>query len=372
MSMARGAGGRLGIRIMALSQGDHSHSYQGAYSVIPDDLAAVVNPLIASDGSDNYLIPDWNSSAYLSRLEEMLTAIGNHYRNDPVLGFVDVSSYGNWGEFHLYPFEGAYQSSTQRPITDDNARRIVRANAAAFPNKVLVVPTAQRAALAEAVATVSPPVGIRIDCVGSVTGSNGGMAGAGQNIAAVAGASERWRTAPVITEWCNNAPASGTVFTNGEPQVRNFHMSMLSSGNWYRYPTAPSGADLTAFNTANAEAGYRLRIQTASIATAATTLTVRSHWVNDGVAPTYLPWQVIVRLVGPTTMELPLSVDLRGVQPDRPLDGVDLLPASLPAGTYTVQVRVEDEQGVSVPMALAQTGRDANGNYTLGTMTVAR
>ena len=376
LAAAKARHGRFGMRFMPLCQGCGDHVYMGAQSSIPDDLASASNPLIAAapgGGPELYVLPDWNSSAYLSRLQELLSAIGARYGNDPTFAWVDVSSYGNWGEFHLYPFTqagGPYDTSTQRPITDANARRIVQMNAAAFPNKLLVINSEQAAALAEAVATPSPPIGLRVDCLGS-----DGLAGGQSAIAAAAGASERWRTAPFITEWCQtNLGSSGAdLFVQGEQQVRDFHVSMLSSGNFASNPT--TGAEVSAFRTANVEAGYRLRIGTLAVTFdpgKPAALGLKTHWVDDNVAPTYLTWKVVFGLTGAAKVEMPLTVDLRKVMPDAALDDVETVTSSsaLPHGSYQAYVRVVDAQGISVPMNLAMQGRDTSGNYVLGTLTI--
>lgn len=373
LAIARSNGGRFGMRVMALCQGCASHQYNNAYSSIPDDLAAVSNPLIGAAPGETraYVLPDWNSNGYLDRLQTLVSAIGAHYANDPTFAWMDVSSYGNWGEFHLYPFDrpgGPYDNSTQRPITDANAKRIVDMNAAAFANKLPVVPTGQPGALAEAVATTSPPVGIRVDCLGS-----DGLAGAEGNISNVPGADTLWRRAPFITEWCQyNLGSSGAdLFVQGEQQVRQFHVSMLSSGNFNTDPSTPD--ELAAFRAANLEAGYRLRPTQVEIGVHRTLprVDVRTHWVNDGVAPTYFAWRPVLVFTGPTTMEVPLSLDLRAVV-DVPVDDDELAdaPTVLASGTYAVSLRVDDAQGSSVPLALGIEGRAADGSYPLGTLTI--
>jgi hypothetical protein len=364
------------MRIMPLCEGCGDHTYQGAQTSIPDDLAAAANPLIAAapgDGPTLYVLPDWNSSAYLTRLQEVLTAIGTRYKDEPTFAWVDVSAYGNWGEFHLYPFTqpgGPYDTSTQKPITDANARKIVQMNAAAFPSKLLVVNSEQPAALAEAVATMSPPIGLRVDCLGA-----DGLAGGENAINAAPGASDRWRTAPFITEWCqSNIGGSGAdLFVQGEQQVRMFHISMLSSDNFKTDPTG--GMETTAFRTANVEAGYRLRTDSVAVTVNAATpgtIGVKTHWVDDNVAPTYLAWKVTFGLKGATTVEVPMTVDLRKAMPDAALgDDETLTAATAPApGSYQAYLRVDDAQGISPPMNLAMQGRDAAGNYVLGAVTI--
>ncbi len=364
--------GRFGMRVMALCQGCPGHTYQGAGSSIPDDLAQASNPLIATapGESQKYVIPDWNSSAYLDRLQTLVQAIANRYHDEPTFAFVDVFSYGNWGEFHLYPFNqpgGPYDSSSQKPLTDSNAKLIVQRASAAFDNKLLVINSENHAALTEAVTTTSPPIGIRVDCLGS-----DGLAG-GSVLDTVPGASERWRTAPFITEWCQvNLGSSGAnLFVQGEAQVTAYHVSMLSSGNFQSPPSTT--AEVDAFRKANVEAGYRLRTASVTVHVDPNgSIHANSQWMNDGVVPTYLAWRVMIGLRGPTNAEAELGLDLRKVMPDAPFDDDETISASaaLEPGTYEVYLRIEDVQGVSPPMQLAMDGKNADGEYVLGSLTL--
>ena len=328
-----------------------------------------------SDGvADDYLIPDWNSPAYLARLKELLDAIGTRYAAEPHFGYVDVSGYGNWGEMHLYPFDHAYTDplQRQRPLSAASAQALVQMNAAAFAGKLLVTTTAQRDVLAAAVANTSPPIGLRIDCLGSDR-----LAGAENAMNAVPGALQRWRTAPVMTEWCGrNLGTSGADrLVQGEAQVRQFHVSMLASYLRVDPATPLTATQLAAHRQANVGAGYRLRTSAFSVQTnpaQRTRLRVAGTWVNDNVAPTYLAWRVVLRLRGAVTVELPLNFDLRKVMPDVPLlhEQELTLPQALPPGTYAAELRVDDLQGVSPPMQLAMTGRTSAGTYLLGNVAL--
>lgn len=373
LAAARARHGRFGMRLMALCQGCATHMYMGARSSIPDDLASSANSLIgAPPGSPTelYVLPDWNGDTYLTRLTEVITAIADHYRDDPTFAFVDVTGYGNWGEFHLWPFNtpgGPYDTSTQRPISDATARRIVQINAHAFANKLLVLNSENHAATAEAVATTSPRIGFRVDCLGA-----DGLGGGDSSIMAVAGAMDHWRVAPFITEWCQyNIGSSGAdLFVQGEMQVRTFHVSMLSSGNFTNDPTP--GAEATAFRAANIEAGYRLRVANLTVHSdpaTPTMLGIDTTWNDDGVAPTYLAWRVTFGLRGPANIEAPLTIDLGQTMPDRPLTTTQSVTvAALTPGHYEAYLRVDDVQAISPPMFLAMQGRDADGNYVLGSL----
>jgi Domain of unknown function (DUF4832) len=373
IAQAKQRHGRFGMRVMALCQGCPGHMYMGAGSSIPDDLADAANSLVgaAPGEAQKYVIPDWNSQAYLDRLDALVKAIAARYHDEPHFGWVDVFSYGNWGEFHLYPFNqpgGPYDNSTQKPITDDNARLIVQRAAAAFSNKLLVLNSENPAALAEGVGTKSPPIGIRVDCLGSDD-----LAGGGAAIDAVPAAKNRWRTAPFVTEWCGaNIGSSGAdLFIQGEQQVRDYHISMLSSGNFQSDPTSPDEA--AAFRKANVEAGYRLRAASIKVRLDSNgTIQVTSQWKNDGVAPTYLPWKVVFGVDGPKKSEVSLKIDLRKVMPDAPLsdDEQVTVSGSLTSGKYKVYLRIEDPEGVSLPMQLAMEGQNAAGEFQLGSVTL--
>ena len=370
VAQAKTRGGRFGLRIMALCQDCSPHLYDGAHSAIPDDLAATTNALIAKPDGDtsNYVIPDWNSETYLTRLEQLLNAIAERYRNEPHLGFVDVSGYGNYGENHLYPFDAAYATSAQRPLTATSAQRLVRINAAAFSNKTLLTTTAQSDILAAAVASSAPRIGLRIDCLGSDR-----LGGAENALARVPASASQWRVAPVMTEWCafNIGSSGANPFVQGLTQLRQHHVSTIGTN----FRAAPATAEeVAAFRQVNVESGYRLRTSMVEL-TADTAkpreLRVKATWINDNVAPTYLPWRVVIRLRGLNTVEAPLAVDLRKVLPVQTdgafaINELVTLSDSLRTGTYTVDIRVEDTQGVSLPMRLAMPGRDATGAHVLG------
>jgi hypothetical protein len=147
---------------------------------------------------------------------------------------------------------------------------------------------------------------------------------------------------------------------------------MLSSGNFQSAPTSP--AEAAAFRAANLEAGYRLRPDavTLELAHGATQLHVAMHWLDDGVAPTYLAWRPVLVLAGPSNVEVPLAFELRQVLPDEPGsdDESPELPQALVPGAYTVSLRVDDVQGISPPLQLGLAGRTTDGSYPLGVLQV--
>ncbi len=59
------------------------------------------------------VIPVWTDSIFLSKLNAFVAALGARYNGNPNLAFVDIRSYGNWGEQHLYELGGVDLTSNQ-------------------------------------------------------------------------------------------------------------------------------------------------------------------------------------------------------------------------------------------------------------------
>ena len=46
--------------------------------------------------------PVWNDPVFLHKVRDFLTALAQRYDNNPHIAYIDVRSYGNWGEQHVY------------------------------------------------------------------------------------------------------------------------------------------------------------------------------------------------------------------------------------------------------------------------------
>jgi hypothetical protein len=339
LARAHELGGRFGFRVMA--------SCPGCW------LDSTPTWLPRQPGSDQ---PDYNSEVFLSAWERLMAEIGRRYAGDPALGWVDVGGYGAWGEWHV--LDGA-------EITVPNAVRLMTAVLDAFSTQHVII-NAMVPKYVDAAMALSPRIGLRVDCLGEF------------NMFSLLPTSpvlqERWRTAPVLSEWCLT-PATSTVL--GAQQVRQFHISQVSS---------PNGriADLVASDPASAaglvdaakSSGYRyvptkLRLPRKLPRTGS--FSVTSLWRNDGSAPTYDDWRVTVQLRkrGQVVRTADLGVDLRTVLPGTSKVRTTLGLGRLRPGAYSVWLTVTDPAGYLAPMNLAvDGGRD--GAYPMGKVRVGR
>ena len=49
------------------------------------------------------LVPVFDDPIYMQKVEKFVRALAAHYDENPNLAFIDIGSYGNWGESHMYP-----------------------------------------------------------------------------------------------------------------------------------------------------------------------------------------------------------------------------------------------------------------------------
>jgi hypothetical protein len=352
LAAAQAHGGKFGFRVMAYCPGC-SQGSNWAPAWIPTDPA-------------NVSMVQWNSSTFLSEWKALMAALGNKYGNDVRLGWLDIGGYGSWGEWHLY-------QQTGTPITQANMDTLITDVVNAFPNKTALAMTPNATFLADAM-NISPHIGVRVDCLGA-NGLGGGL------VDQVPAALSRWQTEPFVTEWCNGTlGGSNDEFATGNQQVAQYHISMLSSGNYPTRYTSMSSYDQQQFMNANKEAGYRYQLDTMTLPSSisrGTSFSVSTQWENVNVAPTYEPWTVQLLLrnsSGSIIYAGNSSLNLRTLLPTngtpRTVADAFTLPASIVTGTYYAAVRVVDPSGYLAPMSLANQGRNADGSYALGSVTV--
>ena len=421
--------GTYGFRIMSVCDWCSSDMI-----VLPKQLQNDPRTWVAKGDSGPLQIPDWNSEKFLSEWEELMTYLGKKYDKDPRLGYVDVGGYGNWGEWHSFPFEKQYATAPggQTDVTLESSLRIIRAVTRAFPSKFVLLPTTG-SRLADASGAPadtgtryqwsnqlwqqalahSPKVGVRNDCLGA--GMEQGHARLGLYEASRYAKSipngidplQRWKTVPFVSEWCGatkppkDVNGNGVIddydyhdytgdgkvedweleaeygsFAKGLAQVEEWHISLLSSDNYKGQMKEYPAGDQADFRLANLRSGYRYELTQAQAEVRGRTLSLTSTWFNANVAPTYHNWNVVYELRRPGSSTVAATVksklDLRQVLPGRPVTVNDSANlAKVKSGAYDVSVRIVDPRGYFAPLALGVEGRTGDGSYRLGRVVLS-
>jgi hypothetical protein len=352
LAKAQARGGKFGFRVMAFSPW---FGNDVAPSWIPTDPA-----------NSNGMV-EWNNPVFLSEWGKLMAALGARFANDPRLGWVDIGGYGDWGEWHLWKQEGIR-------ITEANMNTLMSDVVNAFPNKTTLAMTTNATFLADAM-KLSPHVGVRMDCLGTQFGTDGAL------IDQVPAALERWKTAPVVTEWCNDTLGELVdEYALGDSEVAKYHISLLSSGNYPERYGDMSTADKASFQHANKSSGYRYELDEATLPAQiaqGSSFEVASSWANVNFAPAYEAWSVqfelrdatgVVRWTGDSSLDLRRLLPTNGTAHE--VYDKFVLPSNVGAGIYTLAVRVVDSSGYLSPMHLADQVRLSDGSYLLGTVAI--
>jgi hypothetical protein len=185
---------------------------------------------------------------------------------------------------------------------------------------------------------------------------------------------ERWKTAPITGE---PAPFSNDM-ADLERQVRLYHATSFGNGN---YGNTPNSTVKERVRAASKASGYRFRIISGEAPLAITrgvAFNIRTTWQNKGIAPAYENWAVVFELQTSTNVVKWKGTSLRKLKLFLPATAGTLttdkfiIPTTVLAGTYKLVVRVKDPLNYRPNIRLANSGRNADGSYTIQTSVVVR
>lgn len=130
------------------------------------DAGAACTRMTSSDSADGMTaasgqyIPVWDDPVYLEKVSNLAKAIADRYDGDSRIAFIDIRSYGNYGETHLLRLE----SSGSRALDLDGEKKHIDAYADHFTKTKLIYPTANKSTHRDITAyAVERGVGLRYD-----------------------------------------------------------------------------------------------------------------------------------------------------------------------------------------------------------------
>ena len=359
-----------------------------------------------------YVVPNWNADAYLRALEHLIAALGARYDHDERVEWFEFSGYGDWSENHIgfiaedlgapgpSPDEsvaqlGYYSQYTDQSITKASITRLVNVTLAAFPDTQIIFlddnPEITRQLLA---ASPTRPVGIRADCLGvyappQVWATDPDSWYVRNRDPVIAKLLARWRTAPVVTEWCNSQPdGASAYFQQAIRDTVNYHVSLVASN-----VLAPPPDMFDMWTRTNKYAGYRYAVTSTTLPASAqedSNFRIAVRWNNFGVAPSYDNWQVSYELRNDADKVVAIvqsGLSLRDIAAEQNYVNTAQDPAGaasdnalwlsttgLAAGNYKLIAKVvwneHKPHAINTvdypPMTLAQAGRDSGGGYPIG------
>ncbi|MFZ4726154.1 MAG: DUF4832 domain-containing protein, partial [Paludibacter sp.] len=323
-------------------------------------------------------VPDWNDPQFLERQDSLVAALGRKYNKDPRVGYVEIRSFGNWGEWHMSGFETPPYPVIK--ITKATIQHMIDTYIKAFPDKQIITLNDDVGGLEYALTKtdLKYPIGWRRDSWPS------GIMDYVKNATTWPIVSERWKIAPVLIE---SIETKYFTFSSALPQVVDYHVSSIG-GNFdpSQWNAFSAGFKDTIVNCIK-YSGYRYIIRSVSspdVFVPGQTINLKSEWSNVGIAPIYRDWKITYRITNQSTgalvLEIPSAIDLRKLLPtyshatkvDNPVffDDSFVLPNSFVKGNYNLEVIVSDPTSYLPPLKLAIQGRKTTGAYGLGTIVV--
>jgi hypothetical protein len=313
-----------------------------------------------TDADGNIWQPDFSDSLYLKCWGELVTAAGARYDGNPFLESVDISTVGYWGEGwsdYMPPFK--YQ------------KRLIELYLKAFRRTPLLMNFDEPEALAYGVSHGS---GWRLDCWGDMGKPYWGeMLDIYPEQIVRTGIQNAWERSPVSLESCGvvaDWKRNGWDLDYILNQALRWHVSYVNIKS-----SAIPGPWKDKFAEFEKKMGYRFilrRLQYPSSVNAGTMMPVHMWWLNAGVAPVYRGYVLAVELhsnAQSAVLRTPAQVR-KWLPGDAVFDGTLYLPASLKAGSYRFRVALLDARTHQPAIQLAIKGRQPDGWYDLGSITV--
>lgn len=325
---------------------------------------------VTEDGP--YWEPDYDDPVFLEKLDRFLAALAARYDGNPDVAFIDVGSFGVWGEGHTW-------SSTQLPYSAETIRRHIDLHLKHFKRTLLAAnDDLAMQGRGEEVLDYASEKGLtlRDDSI---------LVQGGDNAYLSAHLAQKfWRDRPVILECEHYGPSrdrgnwgDGSKYLEA---MEKYHASYVSIHWWPREFFEEQRALIEKMNQ---RLGYRLQLVEARWNSAVFTgdrLRVSWTWRNAGVAPCYIGGYPALTLKdaqggivgvfvdeGLNVRDLPVGPP--GEVETRSHEAEFELPFQLKTGRYGVFVSVGTPIGTPV-IALPLGDGDGQRRYKIGEISV--
>jgi hypothetical protein len=313
--------------------------------------------------------PDYNDPVFLEKLDHFLATAAARYDGNPNVAFVDVGSFGVWGEGHTF-------ASTQLKVPAEVVKKHIDLHAKHFTKTLLaanddfvfqgddIIPYAlsKGMTLRDDSILVQPPPNSYF---------HGDMAQA------------FWPTLPVMLEHEHYASSIARGAWKRDlflKAIEDYHASYMCI-HWF--PREFLAKERELIDRVNLRLGYRIQLREVSWPknTALTERpTFRSTWANAGVAPCYpggypaytlkdAKGGIVAVFVDETFNVRNLDVAPINTAPARTAESSHGFAPNMPIGTFNLYVSIGDRDGTP-RIALPLDKEDGHRRYNLGTIIV--
>jgi hypothetical protein len=355
-------GSSIALRIMTANA--HSKGYYSSPKWLFDSGCKGFEYLVGGDDPTSggaripRIEPDYADPIYLAKHGAFIAALGKRYDGDPNVDFLDIGSYGIWGEWH-----------TTHPAPIPVRQQIVDMYLHAFQKTPLVFMSDDKDVMSYALAHGT---GFRRDGVGSPWHAEhwiGSPAYSG-----VQGMADTWKRAPIVFEWFGDyayMKSKGWSFDAAVEFMLDNHVTMINDNIGKVPPEAmPQLVKLGRL------AGYRFVLRDLthqSSVKRGDSLDVNMNWENVGVGKLYRAFDLSLALrnAAGRAVVIVANTDPRDWLPgSRDLSASMRIPSNLKPGEYDLEVALTDPVKQHPPLKLAFDAPENDGWYLVSHVTV--
>ncbi len=327
--------------------------------------------------------PLYAGCLFLESHAQFINAMRQRYDGDPNVAFIDIGSYGNYGEWASEQYDESPNSldwharrrlidmylggQGTRPCLESNGQiSQVTYDYPGFQQTQLIMPyTPWFADSLRYALNRRYDIGIRHDALGSERHQRKYREEIGDLVQA------RWLYAPIIFEYYPDAYSPDALRS-----ARDFALEMHTS---FLHENFNDRGHDDLIESLLESVGYRLMLQEISYNSepkSGQSLTVEMLWENGGVAlPYYQTYPLLLSLTnsqGQPLLTQQLDPDIRTWLPGKPihLTGTMPLPTTVSPGTYDLRLAFVDPISQQPILNLPLTGQDEAGWYLIGPVEI--
>lgn len=330
--------------------------------------------LLDADIPTQCFAPDYGDPVFLAKHAAFLAAAAQRYDGNPSVAYIDVGSFGTWGEGHTFLSCGRhYDASVKKCHLNMYRAQFANTLLVAGDDLLKINGKDNEDLVAHA---VQSGMALRDDSV--LVDSLDRIAESEEM------ACRFWPNVPVILEPAHYGQATQwwDTWRDGSPYLESIERYHASYAGVHWWPRAFLNENRALIDQVNRRLGYRIQLTQASWPPAVavdTPWTVRTQWRNAGVAPCYSGGYPALTLKdadgGIVAVFVLSSCNVRELREGQDLatETVLCLPEvlSVAPGVYGVFVSVGALDGTP-QIALPLEGTDERRRYRIGNITVIR
>lgn len=314
--------------------------------------------------------PVFDDPIFLKKLRKFILAMGKRYDGNRAIAFIDIRSYGNWGEGHMYPFNAP-------DISKEKLREHLMMHLEAFHYTQLILPYGSAKFNSEYDWATARGIGMRRD---GICGNSDGSETA-RSFAVAASVFEFFGSYEWLKKqgwWEGNQDQKGRGYRLADC-VENGMPSFIGLSQGGPESLRFLGAERALIDELANRMGYHFLLREAKFPACQARgekMAIELKWENWGVAPIYIPAFVRFALISADgTVADVASAQMSkpsAWMPDKPVavrDTLDFQKAS--AGEYTLGVGITRSPDATQPeIKLGIDLKTVDGWYILGPVTI--